>query len=283
MVGGFISTSRDGKLIVIEGQDACSAPNYDHQGCPAVPSRVYYLIRASDHSILHRFAFPVPPGEKQGAPCFVDNSRFLILGDPVLVEDAIEYTALERSDLRLDSRAAVAFSPEGRRAWLGDSLSNSILVLDLEGAECTPPRPGPSMFFSADGTNEDSVGGVVLSPRGSLRFAPGRVGQAFLLDGTNALSTSWTGYFQAGMHEMSLALYVKFAELAGERVLIDWAGGNQWCGVRLLKGDDNRLLLQSWPGGGTLQSKTLMSARLGTTVVPGLDGRDSWLQQSPDG
>jgi hypothetical protein len=189
----------------------------------------------------------------------VDDSRFLIPGDSLLVEDAIEYTVLERSDVRLGGPGAVAFSPDGRRAWLGDSRNNSILVLELEGAECSPPRAGLSMFFSADGTNEDSVGGVVLSPRGSLRFAPGRVGQAFLLDGTNSFSTSRTGYFQAGAHEMSLALYVKFADVAGERVLIDWTGENPRRGFRLLKGDDNRLLFQSWPGGGTLQSKSVMA------------------------
>jgi hypothetical protein len=77
------------------------------------------------------------------------------------------------------------------------------------------------MFFSADGTNEDSVGGVVLNPRGSLRFAPGRVGQAFLLDGTNSLSIFRAGHFHDGAREMSLAFYVKFAGIKGERVLID--------------------------------------------------------------
>jgi hypothetical protein len=58
---------------------------------------------------------------------------------------------------------------------------------------------------------------------------------------------------------MTLALYVKFAEIDGERVLIDWSGENPRRGIRLLKGGHNRLLFQSWPGGVTLQSETLMT------------------------
>jgi hypothetical protein len=81
-----------------------------------------------------------------------------------------------------------------------------------------------------------------------------------LLDGTNSLSTDWIGHFQDGAREMSLALYVKFADLAGEAVLIDWVGENPLRGFSLVKGVDNHLLLRSWPGGETLQSRTIMAA-----------------------
>lgn len=101
MVGGPISVSPDGKLVVVDGLDACWTPDYDHQGCPPAPSLVYYLIRTSDRLILNQFAFPLVPRDGgNGAPHFVDDSRFLILGDSVLVEDAIGYRVLERSEAR---------------------------------------------------------------------------------------------------------------------------------------------------------------------------------------
>jgi DNA-binding beta-propeller fold protein YncE len=173
MVGGAISTSPDGRLVVIDGRDACRSSDYDHEGCPAVPSHVYYLIRASDRLVLHQFAFSVTPhSDGYGRPYFLDDSRFLILGDSVLVVDAAKYTVLERSDVRPGGSDAVAFSPDGRRAWIGESGSNSVAVIDLDGADCSPPSSGLSMYFPADGTNEDSGGGTVLNARGSLRFAP---------------------------------------------------------------------------------------------------------------
>jgi hypothetical protein len=218
------------------------------------------LIRASDRQILHRFALPVTLSQNRyAAPHFVDDSRFVILGDFAQVEDSAGYAVLERQG-SLPGSETVAISPDGRRAWIGDLGHHSISVLELESADCSPPGSGLAMFFPADGTNEDSTAGGVLTSQGNLQFTPGRVGQSFLLDGTNSLSTDWIGHFQDGAREMSLALYVKFADLAGEAVLIDWVGENPLRGFSLVKGVDNHLLLRSWPGGETLQSRTIMAA-----------------------
>jgi hypothetical protein len=45
MVGGRPSVSPDGKLLLLDGYDACTNPAYDHVGCPEAPGHVFHLLR----------------------------------------------------------------------------------------------------------------------------------------------------------------------------------------------------------------------------------------------
>jgi DNA-binding beta-propeller fold protein YncE len=253
MVGGQPHVSPDGKLVLLDGSDACSSLQYDHQGCKAAPSRVFHLLRASDRQILHTFELPVG-----SAPwAFLDNSRFLILGNEVSVADAATYSILERWDNAANCDAAgIVFTPAGRRAYLGCAGNNSILVLQPESAECPAPQLGLAMAYSADGTTDDAAGVTELTFHGTPRFTPGRVGQAFFLDGSSYLSTSQTASYEYGFHDSTLALYVKFGAIEGEMVLVDWTADNPRRGIRLLKSPGNRFVFQSWPNGSPLESRT---------------------------
>jgi DNA-binding winged helix-turn-helix (wHTH) protein/DNA-binding beta-propeller fold protein YncE len=255
MVGGQPSVSPDGKLVLLDGWDACSAPQYDHQGCKSVPSHVFHLLDPSGRQILHTFEFPIASSPAR----FLDNSRFLLLGREVSVVDAARYSILERWNNAADCDATdIVFTPDGRRAYLGCGRNNSsIFALQPESAECSPPQQGLAMYYAADGTTADSAGASELTSHGKPRFAPGRVGQAFFLDGGSYLSTSSTGHYQFGHRESTLAIYVKFAGIQGEMALADWTDENSRPGIRLLKSAGNHFVFQSWPDGSPLESKTL--------------------------
>jgi DNA-binding winged helix-turn-helix (wHTH) protein len=77
MVGGKPAVSPDGKLLMLDGQDACTDPAYDHEGCPAVPSHIYHLLRAEDRQHLKTLSYPETVKERAH---FLDDSRYLILG-----------------------------------------------------------------------------------------------------------------------------------------------------------------------------------------------------------
>jgi DNA-binding beta-propeller fold protein YncE len=270
MVGGQPFVSPDGKLALLDGSDACSAPQYDHKGCASVPGRVFHLLRPSDRQILHTFEAPVGVAPAR----FLDNSRFMLRGNEVSVVDAARYNVLERWNNGAGcSPTAIVFTPDGRRAYLGCE-QNKILVLQPEGAECSPPQPGLVMLYSADGTTEDAAGITELTPYGNPGYKPGRVGQAFFLDGSSYLSTPLTGNFKFALHDSTVALYVKFAGLAGEMTVADWTAENPRRGIRLLKSAGNRFALQSWPGGSSLESKTPVNPNIWYHLAVTRTGQD---------
>ena len=256
MVGGEPYASPDGKLVLLDGLDACSAPRYRYQGCKSAPSRIFHLLRPLDRQILHTFEFPVGSSPAR----FLDNSRFMLLGKEVSVVDAARYRVLERWNNAVDCEATdIMFTPDGRHAYVGCGRSNTVVVLEPESAACSPPRLGLAMLYDGDGTMEDGVGVTELTPHGNPRFSPGRVGQAFFLDGSSYLSTSPTASYEYGFHDATVALYVKFSALEGEMVLADWTADNPARrGIRLLKSTGNHFVFQSWPNGSPLESQTLV-------------------------
>jgi hypothetical protein len=61
-----------------------------------------------------------------------------------------------------------------------------------------------------------------MTPHGSVEFGPGRVGQAFVLNGrVGYLAEPWKGRYQFGRRDSSVALYAKFASVDGEMALFD--------------------------------------------------------------
>jgi len=252
IVGGKPSSSPDGKFVMLDGEDACFSPHYDHTGCESVPSRVLHLLRASDRSILKTLNYPF---DSRYGVRFLDNSRFVLLGGLVSVVDARKYTLLEKLDLSPDMAIAVAFSPDSRRLYLGTDR-NRILVLESENARCSQLPPGLSLLYPADGSFEDAAGNADLKSHGGVRFLPGRVGQGFFLDGSGFLSIPSTHPLVFGQHDISFAFYVKFASLEDEMVLVDWTHSDPLNGVRLLTSPDSHLLFQTWPDGRALRSRT---------------------------
>ena len=251
MVGGPTVISPDGRLLLQDGSDACFQPL---EGCAVVPSVVVHLFRPAERLLLKTFTFPVETGVLR----FLDNSRFILTGPSVSVVDAAKYTVLEKWGAPGDKLGRVAFAPDGHAAYFGDQFSNSILVMEPDLPGCGPPQQGLRLFYAGDGTGDDGVGLANLTAQGSLIFRPGRVGQAFYLDGSNSLFAPWTGYYALGIQDITIALYIKAKDLDGEMVLVDRVTENPQRGVRLLKSADNRLVFQSWPGGDVVVSEAAL-------------------------
>jgi hypothetical protein len=183
----------------------------------------------------------------------------LLLGRSVYVIDAATYGNSEKLDLGVEARE-VAIAPDGRRVYVGLLDPPGILILEPENAGCSPLQQGLAMFHSGDGTSYDSVGFENLTLSGAVRFTPGRVGQAFYLDGNGFLSRPLGGLLQnPGSHDVSFGFYAKVPETASEEVLMDWSEEAPQRGLRLLESTDRRFEFQSWPGGNRLRSKLSVS------------------------
>ena len=261
MVGGHPSTSPDGKLVLLDGLDACWSPGYDHAGCGSPPSRVYHLIRTSDRQTLRSFEFPVtPPFDTYGRILFVDSGSFLVGGRRPSVLDARTYGVLERWDTLPDSLGVFVFSPDGSRLYAGGRESRSILLLERDAEGCSPPTQGLRMSYSADGTSDDPISLVNLTSHGRLQYRPGKVGQAFSFDGSNFLSASWIANYRFDELDWSFSLYLKFEGTDREEMtIVDWSSRNPQRGTRLLKSEDHRIVFQSWPGERVLISEAQLS------------------------
>jgi DNA-binding winged helix-turn-helix (wHTH) protein/DNA-binding beta-propeller fold protein YncE len=235
MVGGTPFATPDGKLVLIDGQDVCVNPSYSHAGCPGEGS-IFHLIRTSDHQLLRSVGAPtyITLGG------FVDNTRFWTFGAAVSVIDASRYTPLEQVTLDPPADGNAVLSPDGCRLYLARSADNSILAADTESGGCTGPA-GTAMVFTGDGTWHDGIGMGSLEPHGQIGFRPGRVGQAFSLAGGSYLATEDTDYYEFLMQDGTLAMYVKFADLTGDRTLLYRMTGGEKEGMELLKTAGNRI------------------------------------------
>lgn len=259
MVGGHTSISLDDELAILDGGDACSMPGYDHAGCSAAPAHVFHLLRGPDRRILHTFVYPPEddPGYSEGG-YFIDNSRFLMFGDSLSVVDAATYTLLEKLELGQKTASAV-LARDGSRLWAGVLDPSGIVEFNLEPDSCTALEPRPALLFPADGAFGSAQGATVLISHGNVAFTPGRVGQAFFLDGQSYLSADSTGYFRIYRHNFSVALYVKFSSISGDVALADWGATEHERGIRLLKSGDNHFVFQAWPGGAPITSPTIVA------------------------
>jgi Concanavalin A-like lectin/glucanases superfamily len=250
MVGGPVSISPDDRLAMLDGSDACESQYYDHSGCSSAPSRVFHLLRAADRRILHTFNYPT----RNGRVYFVDNSRFLMLGHSISVVDAAKYAVLERLDLGDDQALSAVLKRDRSRLWVGVKSPPGLLEFDLESSSCAAQEANPAMFFPADGSFEDASDANILNSHGRVSFAPGRIGQAFFLDGKSYLSADSTGYYKLDRHNFSISMYVKFASTQGDAALIDWKATAPERGIRMLKSADNRIVFQIWPGQSPMTS-----------------------------
>lgn len=238
MVGGDLAVSPDGHLVLIDGWDACESPEYDHVGCPPTPGHVFHLFRTFDQRVLNTFSVPRPTGKS----AFLDNSRFLIGGRSLYVVDAAKYSILENLAIGADLDGQIASAPDMSRIYVGSSVNHDLTVLEPERPECAPPSEGLAMLFSGDGTLNDSVGICTLDRFGSVTFVPGKVGQAFSLNGEHSsLTTAWTGNYRFGRHDSTLSLYFKLADLKGAQTLADQMSKNDEAGWLLIKSPDDHL------------------------------------------
>ena len=119
MVGGRPSVSPDGKLLLLDGNDACINETYDHAGCPQAPGRVFHLVRISDLRVLKSFSRP----NTAEASFLPDGSRLIFGGDPLVVMDWARQTVEEIAPVGNHGYSVFAFSREGARTFAASSAT----------------------------------------------------------------------------------------------------------------------------------------------------------------
>jgi DNA-binding beta-propeller fold protein YncE len=250
IVGGPLSVSPDGRLAVIDGLDACASPDYDHLGCPSVPSLVFHFLRLADRQFVRTIGMPFAT---VGVPRFIDHGRVLFVGSSLTVMDTSQYVVTERWEDAPDVfNDGPVMLPALRKVFIPLYKRKEILILDAERPECSAPPESLALFYPGDGAVDDAMGGAHLTAAPSVRFGPGRVGQAFMLDGKSSyLVAPWTPFYNFGLRDSSVAMYVKFATVDGEMGLFEHRYAQDGLVARLSKNKDYRFHFEFVTGPGT--------------------------------
>lgn len=219
-VGGPIAASPDGGQVWASGSDACSAPQYDHAGCPLTPGDVIHVIRPSDNRIIRTFGLPA--SGLGSISFFPDGSRAVLAAShgPLRVVDTTRFAAVET--LPLSGAGKIAFTAGGRLAWCPVAGRNAVAVFDLSARSCLPPPSGLVAWWTGDGTSEDVTAAAHAAAPSAIGFAPGIVGQAFRLDGSVSLGLGPPTY-GPGQEESTVALWAKLLAVeTAETTLLDF-------------------------------------------------------------
>lgn len=243
MVGGRPSVSPDGKLLLLDGNDACTNPAYDHAGCPETPGHVFHLVRISDLRVLKSFSRPRDTHTTAFLP---DGSRLIFGGAPLVVMDWARQTVEEIAPVGDRGYSVFAFSPAYARMFAAsDAGATELLVFDMEKQGRGLLTEKLVNHYSGDGTLEDSVGVSLLRAAGPVQFAPGLIGQAFKFDGTGALEGSGDAACWPCEENWTESFFAKFDSIDGEMTLLDRGGGpGGYWRHRIFKTKDYHLVLQ---------------------------------------
>jgi len=278
MVGGRPSVSPDGKLLLLDGNDACINEDYDHAGCPKVPSHVFHLVRIADLRVLKSFSRPQTALEAAFLP---DGRRLIFGGAPLVVMDWARQTVEEIAPLSDKGYSVFAFSPAGARAFAASYSGNTeLLVFDMEKQGCGLLTEKLVNHYSGDGTLEDSVGVSALKAAGTVQFAQGLIGQAFQFNGAGALEGSGDATCWPCEENWTESFFAKFDSIDGEMTLLERGGApsGHWR-HRIFKTTDNHLALQvGEPSAGRpISSSALVQANRWYHVAVVADGNRTFL------
>jgi YVTN family beta-propeller protein len=134
-VGGQIAASPDGRFVWVQGIDACSRPDYPHEGCAAVPSRVVNVIDAQELKLRKTYGFSLEDGN--GRISFSPNGHAFI-GDGIYLKQvaAEDLDAVKR--LPIASTGEVAFQSDGKTAYATVTDKNVVDVLQVASTAAQP-------------------------------------------------------------------------------------------------------------------------------------------------
>ncbi len=243
MVGGRPIVSPGGDLVLFDGLDACSSSAYDHVGCPTVPSHIFHLWQAFSSRVISPISTDV-------AAFLPKGPRILLLDSHPSVWDWARRRILERISMPGVIFQTVAISPSGGRAFVTLSGVPGLLVFDSEKEECLPPANGLDNLYSGDGMFDDAQGMGSLTSTRFPRFAPGRVGQAFDLNGKDNFlqATGSLGFCTFCDYAWTESLFVKFDSTAGEMTILERVVGVNVRARRLYKAENNHIVYEGDDG-----------------------------------
>jgi hypothetical protein len=261
MVGGYLDVSSDGKWLLLDGLDACLGTYPHFRECPAMPARIYYLVRSEGLEVEKTLPMPAL---SSGQARFIDLERILMLGQAISVMKPSERSVSEKWEGASEGFDSLVVQGDHRKAYVGVSSRRQILTLTAAGSECAAPSEDLVAFYTGDGVTTDVVGGVDLTASGTVRFGLGRVGQSFVLDGKSGyLYASSTGHVRFGHLPSSMAAFLKFARVDGEMAILDRTISATAESARLTKAVDNRFHFDfglKRVGAVQLASKTVVEA-----------------------
>lgn len=254
MVGAKPRFAPGNDVVLLNMADACLSPYYDHVGCPGTPSGGFYLWNPAERRVIATVALPK---DSEVGGFLPGGTRLLFVDNDLAVWDWSRQQTLEKMRLpEAGSEGDIASSPG--RVFLCRK-EGGIFVFELERPRCQPPALGLANFYSGDGTLDDVEGTGKLTTRGKARFSAGRVGQAFDFDGRSApmatnIAADFCPFCRSSWTE---AFFVKFSSSTDEMVIMESPAGPYNAGRRILKTNDNHIVLET--GGGANPRATLRS------------------------
>jgi WD40 repeat protein len=244
MVGGPPVVSPNGDFILLDALDACLTEKYDHLGCPPLPGHVFHLVRTSDSSVVKSFS---RPRGTYGAAFSPDGGRLVFGGDRLVVMDWAREMVTEIAPVRGKAHSIFASTPTGSHTFVASfQVDRDLLVFDTEERRCGSSPDRLANQYSGDGTFDDSVGVSALTAIGTVKFAPGIIGQAFQFNGMGAHLEGGGG---AGCWpcegNWTESFFTKFDSIDGEMTLLEREGPSDRWRHRVFKAKDNRILLRA--------------------------------------
>ncbi|MDX2153563.1 MAG: LamG domain-containing protein [Bryobacteraceae bacterium] len=208
MVGGAHQFTPDGRFIWLEGQDACTAPGYGHEGCERVPSWPFHIYDWEKGQVVRSLFLPM---EQLGSPHFVgEGGRAWWTSTYPGVMDVGQQKFVERWAAQGKDWLGGGVTADGRYAYLTRGAPAAVEVYEAQPAECDAPRDGLLHWFAADGTEHDALSDSRFEPAEALRYAPGFVGQALAVDGAaRKARLRWVSEWAFGADLSTMSLWVK--------------------------------------------------------------------------
>ena len=150
-VGGQLALSPDGTEVWAQGEDACSRPDYPHEGCPTVPSRVVNVLHASDDLT------PIKPiglslDDWNGRISFAPDGEAFIAGG-VRIKRIRSRNLDEIKRIPISSTGEIVFESGGRTAYATISDRNTVDVLVRTEAPAQP-QPGSTSALTLSAVTE---------------------------------------------------------------------------------------------------------------------------------
>lgn len=238
-VGRALALTPSGHELWLDAGDACRNPSYDHAGCPRVPASVVHVLRGADGTLLR--SLPLPAGDLVRGLAFTPDGTRAVIGGTERLHVVDTRSLVEVESMALDC-GTPAPSPDGRTLYVPVPSEQALLV--LEAAPDRPAARGRVASWPGDGASGASGGGPEGQLEGGAGYAPGRIGQAFQLDGRGAHVEIPAFDYPSARGPFSVSLWLLVgAPAPAERPILDrMSDASDRDGWRLSIGPDGRLV-----------------------------------------